>query len=103
MSGINGHTSAPVLAQRDLLAAPFPVWRDTLRRAVLDALTGLPVDEVVATWAIAADAMTADGVATALFLADPGAIPRGLGAAWARISASGRIEVSDGFPGEVFT
>ncbi|AMO60869.1 polyprenyl synthetase [Mycolicibacterium phlei] len=40
MSGINGHTSAPVLAQRDLLAAPFPVWRDTLRRAVLDALTG---------------------------------------------------------------
>jgi len=81
-------------------------WSDTCGARlhhVLDALTGLPVDEVVATWAIAADAMTADGVATALFLADPGAIPRGLGAAWARISASGRIEVSDGFPGEVFT
>jgi thiamine biosynthesis lipoprotein len=34
---------------------------------VLDARTGLPIYDVVATWAIADDAMTADGIATALF------------------------------------
>jgi geranylgeranyl diphosphate synthase type I len=39
LSGINGHTSAPVLAQRCVLAAPFSVWRDRLRRDVRNALS----------------------------------------------------------------
>ncbi|HWL02565.1 MAG TPA: FAD:protein FMN transferase [Microbacteriaceae bacterium] len=77
-------------------------WGDGVHH-ILDALTGFPVDDIVATWAIAADAMTADGVATALFLTPGERIPSALGAEWAKISASGRIEVSDGFPGEVFT
>lgn len=76
-------------------------WGDGVHH-IVDALTGLPVDDVVATWALAPDAMTADGVATALFMTSGERIPRTLGAQWARISASGRIEVSDGFPGEVF-
>lgn len=76
-------------------------WADGVHH-ILDATTGLPVDAIVATWALAPDAMTADGVATALFLAEPDAIPVGLGAEWARISATGRIDVSAGFPGEVF-
>jgi len=76
-------------------------WGDGVHH-IVDALTGLPVDDVVATWALAPDAMTADGVATALFMTSGERIPRALGAQWARISASGRIEVSDGFPGEVF-
>ncbi len=76
-------------------------WADGVHH-ILDATTGLPVDSIVATWAIAADAMTADGVATALFLASPDRIPVQLGAEWARITAAGRIEVSAGFPGEVF-
>ena len=76
-------------------------WGDGIHH-VLDATTGLPVHGVVATWAIAADAMTADGVATALFLVEPAAIPVALGVEWARITSAGRIEVSAGFPGEVF-
>ena len=77
-------------------------WGDGVHH-ILDALTGLPVDDIVATWAIAADAMTADGVATALFLAPGTKMPSELDVEWARISAAGRIDVSDGFPGEVFT
>lgn len=69
---------------------------------ILDATTGLPADDVVATWVTAPDAMTADAVATALFLAAPAEIPASLGAEWTRITSSGRIEVSAGFPGEVF-
>jgi thiamine biosynthesis lipoprotein len=76
-------------------------WADGIHH-VLDATTGIPVDAIVATWAIAADAMTADGVATALFLTEPAAIPVALGVEWARITSAGRIEVSAGFPGEVF-
>lgn len=76
-------------------------WGDGLHH-VIDALTGLPVDDIVATWAIGADAMTADGVATALFMTSGTRLPSGLGVEWARISSSGRIEVSAGFPGEVF-
>lgn len=77
------------------------VWGDGVHH-VVDALTGLPVDDIVATWTLAADAMTADGVATALFMTTGDRIPRTLGAQWARIWATGRVEVSDGFPGEVF-
>lgn len=76
-------------------------WGDGLHH-IVDALTGVPVDGIVATWAIASDAMTADAVATALFLAEPARIPRALEAEWVRIAASGRVEVSGGFPGEVY-
>src|SRR5690606_32245587 len=38
---------------------------------VLDATTGLPTSGILATWAIAPTAMQADGLATALFFADP--------------------------------
>jgi len=67
---------------------------------VLDALTGVPVDGIVASWVVAADAMTADGVATALFFTRD--IPHGLGAEWTRMDADGRLERSAGFTGEVF-
>lgn len=76
-------------------------WADGVHH-VIDALTGLPVDDIVATWAMAADAMTADGVATALFVTPGDRIPCELGVEWARISAAGRVEVSESFPGEVF-
>ena len=44
-------------------------WGDGLHH-VIDALTGLPTASVVATWALAPDALHADGLATALFF-DP--------------------------------
>lgn len=66
-----------------------------------DALTGLPIVDIIATWAIADTAMVADGVATALSLTT--AIPSTLGAQWARMDRAGRIQTSPDWPGEVFT
>lgn len=75
-------------------------WGDGLHH-VLDALTGLPVDRVVATWVIADSALVADGVATALFLTEPERIPADWNVEFARL-VGGRVECSAGFPGEVF-
>lgn len=76
-------------------------WGDGLHH-VLDAVTGLPARDVVATWVLAADAMTADGAATALFFdADPAGLAR-WDVRFARMFADGRLEWSDGFPGERF-
>ncbi|KHL04950.1 FAD:protein FMN transferase [Sinomonas humi] len=47
-------------------------WGDGFHH-LLDARTGSPVRSVVATWAMAHDAMTADALATALFVA-PGSV-----------------------------
>jgi thiamine biosynthesis lipoprotein len=70
---------------------------------VLDAVTGLPAREVVATWAVAADDLTADGAATALFFdVDPAWLSR-RGIAWVRMLHDGALEASPDFPGEVFT
>ena len=69
---------------------------------ILDGSTGLPVRSVVATWALASTAMTADALATALFFV-PGAVLEGeFDADWVRVLADGRIERSAGLPGEVF-
>jgi thiamine biosynthesis lipoprotein len=44
-------------------------WGDGLHH-VLDARTGAPTDDVLATWVIAEEAVLADGIATALFFVD---------------------------------
>lgn len=73
------------------------------RHHVLDAVTGLPTRDVVATWAVAADDLTADGAATALFFdVDPAWLAR-RGVEWVRMLHDGALEASPGFPGEVFT
>ncbi|MBN9140843.1 MAG: FAD:protein FMN transferase [Micrococcales bacterium] len=72
------------------------------RHHVLDAVTGLPARDVVATWAVASDDLTADGAATALFFdIDPGWLER-RGVRWVRMLFDGTLETSRGFPGEVF-
>lgn len=76
-------------------------WGEGLHH-VLDAVTGLPTADVVATWAIADRALVADGAATALFFdVDPGFLQRHA-VEHVRMFTDGRIEVSAGFPGEVF-
>lgn len=75
-------------------------WGDGLHH-VLDGRTGRPVADVVATWAIAEDAATADGLATALFVTDPAALS-GFAFSWVRMLADGRVQWSDDFPGELF-
>ncbi len=75
-------------------------WGEDLHH-VLDGRTGKPVTDVVATWTRAADAATADGLATALFVADPDALSS-FDFSWVRMLADGRVQWSDDFPGELF-
>jgi thiamine biosynthesis lipoprotein len=75
-------------------------WGEGLHH-VLDGRTGRPVAEVVATWVIAADAMTADALATALFVAEPDRLDA-FACSWVRMLADGRVQWSNDFPGELF-
>jgi thiamine biosynthesis lipoprotein len=68
---------------------------------VLDGRTGVPVDTVAATWALAESAMLADALATALFLVQPEAL-EGFAFTWLRMATDGRAHWSPGLPGEVF-
>ena len=69
---------------------------------VIDALTGLPTSSVVATWALAPDALHADGLATALFFDTVPNLTQSAGVAYVRMFANGRVEHSPSFPGELF-
>jgi FAD:protein FMN transferase len=75
-------------------------WSDGLHH-ILDARTGTPVDDVVATWVIADDAMLADGLATALFVTDAQRLNCTDRFAFVRMFWD-RIEGSPGFSGELF-
>jgi thiamine biosynthesis lipoprotein len=77
-------------------------WGDGLHH-VIDALTGLPTSAVVATWALAPDALHADGLATALFFDTAPELTRGEGVSYVRMFANGRVEHSPTFAGELFT
>ncbi|HET6824869.1 MAG TPA: FAD:protein FMN transferase [Amnibacterium sp.] len=68
---------------------------------VLDGRTGVPVDTVAATWALAESAMLADALATALFLVQPEAL-EAFAFTWLRMATDGRAHWSPGLPGEVF-
>jgi len=76
-------------------------WGEGLHH-IIDATTGLPADHVIATWAIAATALEADGLATALFLADPARLARDFDFDYVRMFANGRIERSPHLDGELF-
>lgn len=78
------------------------VWGDGLHH-VLDARTGHPVRSWAATWALAADAMHADAVATALFFDGGSELAARWGVDWVRMATDGRVERSAGFDGELFT
>lgn len=75
---------------------------------IVDAVTGVPIRTFLASWTTAPSALVADGAATAVLLVeDPGAVTAALAPGWgrvewARMDASGRLEVSAGFEGEVF-
>lgn len=77
------------------------VWGDGLHH-VIDATTGLPTSRVVATWAIAATGLEADGLATALFFADPARLAEEFDFRFVRMMATGAIESSPNLDGELF-
>ena len=70
---------------------------------VIDATTGLPTTRVIATWAIAATGLEADGLATALFFADPARLAEQFDFEYVRVLATGAIEFSPNLDGELFT
>jgi len=77
-------------------------WGNGLHH-VLDATTGLPTRGVIATWAMASTALEADGLATALFFADPGRLANKFEFAYVRMHSTGRVEFSPHLDGEIFT
>ncbi len=70
---------------------------------VLDAQTGVPVPDVVATWVVADDAATADGLATALFFTGPEHLAKVFRFSYVRMFADGRAEISQDVNGELFS
>ncbi|AXT83777.1 FAD:protein FMN transferase [Aeromicrobium sp. A1-2] len=77
-------------------------WGEGLHH-VLDARTGRPTHDVVATWVVVAQScMLADGLATAHFLAEPSVLMGRFEHEFVRMYADGRLEWSPSFPGEVF-
>ena len=78
-------------------------WGEALHH-VVDARIGLPVHDVIASWAIGGSTMVADGAATALFFTEPDAVVDALGlVAAVRVLKDRRIEMAGTLPGEVFT
>jgi thiamine biosynthesis lipoprotein len=77
-------------------------WGDGLHH-LLDARTNLPVRDVLATWVVAADTATADGLATALFTTGAHRLREHFRFDHVRLLTDGRVERSAGFPGELFT
>jgi thiamine biosynthesis lipoprotein len=77
-------------------------WGDGLHH-VLDARTGIPVRDVVATWVVADDAATADGLATALFFTSSDSLAEQFRFSYVRMFADGRAERSQNFAGELFS
>lgn len=76
-------------------------WGDGLHH-ILDARTGLPVQDVIATWVIAHTAMIADGLATALFFAEPSRLATTHCFEFVRMFADGRAEWSANLDGKIF-
>jgi thiamine biosynthesis lipoprotein len=77
-------------------------WGDGLHH-ILDGRTGNPAREVVATWVVAADTATADGLATALFFTGAHRLAETFHFSYVRLYADGRAERSRDFRGELFT
>jgi thiamine biosynthesis lipoprotein len=76
-------------------------WGNNLHH-IIDAATGLPTRNVIATWAIAPTALEADGLATALFFTDADRLASVADFEYVRMFSTGRVEHSPGFTGELF-
>jgi FAD:protein FMN transferase len=77
-------------------------WGNQLHH-VIDGRTGMPTRDVVATWVVADDAATADGLATALFFAPAERLAPAFRFSWVRMFVDGRAEASADLDGELIT
>ena len=82
-------------------AANRRAWGDGLHH-VLDGTTGVPVSTVVATWALAENAMTADALATALFFVSGTVLQQDFDFSWLTVFSDGSAAYSAGFEGVLF-
>lgn len=78
------------------------VWGSGLHH-IVDGRTALPTTDVIATWVLAPTALLADGLATALFFAQPSALGTRYSFEWVRMFSSGTAERSRSLPGELFS
>lgn len=69
---------------------------------VVDARTGVPTSDVLATWAVGPSALVADVAATALFFAEPDLVASRFGIRYVVLRADGSVRWSLGIDGEVF-
>ncbi|MBG6184553.1 thiamine biosynthesis lipoprotein [Arthrobacter sp. CAN_A214] len=76
-------------------------WGDGLHH-VIDAATGRSVERVVATWVLAADTMTADALATALFLTEPDNLMSEFEFDYVQVFSDGRARYSPSLNGALF-
>ena len=83
-------------------AANRRAWGDGLHH-VLDGTTGSPVRTVVASWVLAANAMLADALATALFFVDGPRLRAEFECSWLTVYSDGHAEYSAEFEGALFT
>jgi len=77
------------------------IWGPGLHH-IIDAASGIPTSDVIATWAIAPTALEADGLATALFFTDPERLAAVADFAFVRMFSTGRVDHSANFTGELF-
>lgn len=82
-------------------AANRRAWGDGLHH-VLDGTTGQPVRTTVATWTMAANAMEADALATALFMVEPEQLETAFDFSWLRVFSDGTATFSAAFEGRLF-
>lgn len=80
----------------------WPGQEGSTNHHVLDARTGRPTQDVLATWALADDALTADAAATALFFVEPERLAAELDVTCVVMGADQRLLASPDFPGELF-
>ncbi|MDQ6658229.1 MAG: FAD:protein FMN transferase [Actinomycetota bacterium] len=76
-------------------------WGENLHH-IIDPATAEPTVGVLASWVVADTAVVADGLATALFLAEPATLADHFDFSYVRMLASGAVEYSTNFPGEIF-
>lgn len=82
-------------------AANRRAWGDGLHH-VLDGTTGQPIRTIVATWTMAANAMEADALATALFMVEPEQLETAFDFSWLRVFSDGAATFSTAFEGRLF-
>lgn len=76
-------------------------WADGVHH-IINPETGTSTNDVIATWVIADDALTADGLATALFFAEPEVLNTQYTYEYMRIRSNRRIDFSPGFKNALY-